>query len=179
MTDTAGTDSLTLKARPGNRTYLGATVADGGVNFAVASTVADGVAVCLFDDQGNETRFDLDDYDAGTWHGFVPDVSPGQSYGYRVTGPFDPENGLRCNPSKLLLDPYARAIRGSVTFDRALLGHDPDDPARPSQADSAPYVPRSLVIDQADYDWEGDTQLHHRSVDSVLYEVHVKGFTAR
>ena len=171
--------SLTLKARPGNRAYLGATVRDGGVNFAVASTLAESVAVCLFDAEGHETRFDLDDYDAGVWHGFVPDVKPGQAYGYRVNGPFDPKNGLRCNPSKLLLDPYARAIAGGVTYNPALLGHDPDDPAKPGQGDSAPFVPRSLVIDTEGYDWEGDTQLHRRSVDSVIYEVHVKGFTAR
>jgi glycogen operon protein len=171
--------SLTLKAMPGDRTYLGATVRDGGVNFAVASTLAESVAVCLFDSDGHETRFNLDDYDAGVWHGFVPDVKPEQAYGYRVNGPFDPKNGLRCNPSKLLLDPYARAIAGGVTYDPALLGHDPDDPAKPGQADSAPFVPRSLVTDAEDYDWEGDTQLRRRSVDSVIYEVHVKGFTAQ
>ena len=176
---TAQGSTLVLKALPGNRTHLGATVTNGGVNFAVSSTVADEVTLCLFDDQGNETRFEFDDYDAGVWHGFVPGVQPGQAYGYRVKGPFDPRNGLRCNPSKLLLDPYARAIRGSVAFGPALLGHDQDDPSRPSQVDSAPHVPRSLVIDQVGYDWEGDAQLHRRSVDSVLYEVHVKGFTAR
>ena len=173
------TESPTFTSRPGNRTHLGATVTDGGVNFAVASTVAESVAVCLFDSDGNETRFELEDYDAGTWHGLVPGVGPGQAYGYRVNGPFDPGNGLRCNPGKLLLDPYARAIVGGVTYGPALLGHDPDDPAKPGQADSAPFVPRSVVIDSGGYDWEGDTQLHHRSVDSVIYEVHVKGFTAR
>jgi isoamylase len=176
---TAQGSTLTLKALPGNRTHLGATVADGGVNFAVCSTVADEVILCIFDEQGNETRFEFDDYDAGVWHGFVPGVRPGQAYGYRVKGPFDPANGLRCSPSKLLLDPYARAIYGSVTSGPALLGHDPQDPSSPSEVDSAPCVPRSLVIDQAGYDWEGDAQLHRRSVDSVLYEVHVKGFTAR
>jgi isoamylase len=94
------TESLTLKARPGNRTYLGATVVDGGVNFAVCSTVAESVAVCLFDVDSTETRYDLDDYDAGIWHGLVPDVRPGQAYGFRVTGPFDPARGLRCNPGR-------------------------------------------------------------------------------
>jgi len=172
-------ESPVLKARPGNRAVLGATVVEGGVNFAVASTVAESVAVCLFDADGAETRFDLGDYDAGVWHGVVPGVGPGQAYGYRVTGPFDPANGLRCNPNKLLLDPYARAIAGGVTWDPALLGHDQDDPGNPSQADSAPFVPRSLVTDAAGYDWEGDTQLQRRPADSVLYEVHVKGFTAR
>jgi glycogen operon protein len=175
---TEGT-TLVRKARPGNRTHLGATVVDGGVNFAVSSTVAEGVTVCLFDDQGHETQIELDDYDAGVWNGVVPDIGPGQAYGYRVQGPWDPGNGLRCNPHKLLLDPYARAVRGAVTFGKALYGHDADDPARPSQVDSAPCVPRSLVVDHSGYDWEGDTQLHRRSVDSVLYEVHVKGFTAR
>ncbi|HET9079758.1 MAG TPA: glycogen debranching protein GlgX [Trebonia sp.] len=163
--------TLTLKARPGNRAHLGATVGDGGVNFAVASTVAESVDVCLFDVAGTETRFELDEYDAGVWHGFVPGVAPGQAYGYRVHGPFEPARGLRCNPGKLLLDPYARAIVGSVIFNEALRGDN--------AADSAPFVPRSLAVNQVSYDWEGDTQLHHRSVDSVIYEVHVKGFTAR
>ncbi|HEX9042662.1 MAG TPA: glycogen debranching protein GlgX [Trebonia sp.] len=182
MTGTGGTPaepSATPKAMPGDRTHLGATPRDGGVNFAVASTVAESVAVCLFDGEGHETRYDLGEYDAGVWHGFVPGIQPGQAYGYRVQGPFEPAQGLRCNPRKLLLDPYARAIVGSVTHHQALLGHQPDDPARPSQADSAPYVPRSLVTDGSGYDWEGDTQLRRRSADSVLYEVHVKGFTMR
>jgi glycogen operon protein len=160
-----------LKARPGNRTVLGATVTGNGVNFAVASTVAESVAVCVFSADGTETRFDLDDYDAGVWHGVVPDAGPGQAYGYRVTGPFDPGGGLRCNPAKLLLDPYARAIAGDVTENPALRGDN--------DADSAPFVPRCLVTDPSAYDWEGDTQLRHRSADSVIYEVHVKGFTAQ
>jgi isoamylase len=170
---------MMFKAMPGDVARLGATARDGGVNFAVASTVAESVDVCLFDGDGRETRFGLTEYDAGVWHGFIPGIQPGQAYGYRVSGPFEPARGLRCNPNKLLLDPYARAIVGSVTYDQALLGHDPDDPARPSQADSAPYVPRSLVTDEAGYDWAGDTQLHRRSADSVLYELHVKGFTMR
>jgi isoamylase len=162
--------TLTLKARPGDRAHLGATAGDDGVNFAVASTVAEAVDVCLFDADGTETRFELDEYDAGVWHGLVPGAGPGQAYGFRVHGPFDPGRGLRCNPAKLLIDPYARAIVGSVTYNQALRGDDP--------ADSAPFVPRSLVV-SADYDWEGDTQVHRRSADSVIYEVHVKGFTAR
>jgi len=170
---------LTLKAYPGDGAHLGAIPRDGGVNFAVASTVAEQVMVCLFDDSGGETRYELDEYDAGVWHGFIPGVQPGQAYGYRVKGPFDPARGLRCNPNKLLLDPYARAICGKVTYGDVLLGHDPANPERPSAIDSAPAVPRSLVIDQTGYDWEGDTQLHHPSVDSLLYEVHVKGFTMR
>ena len=179
---TEGAVKPTVKALPGDGTRLGATPRDGGVNFAVASTVAQEVAVCLFDAAtGEETRARLEHYDAGVWHGFVPDVGPGQAYGYRVNGPFDPARGLRCNPAKLLIDPYARAISGTVTYGDALLGHDPADPARPSRVDSAPYVPRSLVIDVSEraYDWSGDTRPCHSYADTVVYELHVKGFTER
>ena len=182
MTDTksAGGTPLTLRARPFDGVTLGATALDGGVNFAVTSTVADGITVCLFDSAGDETQVELEHYDAGVWHGFVPGLTVGQAYGYRVNGPFDPAAGLRCNPRKLLLDPYARAIAGAVTYDQALLGHDPADPGQPSGADSAPYMPRSLVTDDpAGYDWEGDAPLLLPYADTVLYETHVKGFTMR
>jgi isoamylase len=168
-----------LKILPGTGTLLGAIPADGGVNFAVASTVAEGVTLCLFDDNGAETRLDLPEYTAGVWHGFVPGIRPGQAYGYRVKGPFDPGRGHRCNPAKLLIDPYARAITGDVTWDKALVGHDPDEPGKPGAADSAPFVPRSLVVDGSAYDWEGDAPLGHHYAESVIYEAHVKGFTAR
>jgi glycogen operon protein len=173
---------LTVKALPGDGTRLGATPADGGVNFAVASTVAEGVTVCLFDaGTGEETQAALDHYDAGVWHGFVPGIGPGQAYGFRVNGPFDPARGVRCNPRKLLIDPYARALSGTVTYGDALLGHDPADPGKPSGLDSAPNVPRCLVTDVSEqaYDWEGDTQPRHSYADTVVYEVHAKGFTAR
>ncbi len=179
---TEGAVKATVTALPGDGARLGATPRDGGVNFAVASTVAQEVAVCLFDAAtGEETRAKLEHYDAGVWHGFVPDAGPGQAYGYRVDGPFDPARGLRCNPRKLLIDPYARAISGTVTYGDALLGHDPADPARPSGADSAPCVPRSLVIDVSEhaYDWSGDTSPRHSYADTVVYEMHVKGFTER
>jgi glycogen operon protein len=171
-------ESATLKARPGDAARLGAIARDGGVNFAVASTVADEVVLCLFDDDGTETPVPLDDLDAGVWHGFVPGIGPGQAYGYRVSGPFEPARGLRCNPRKLLLDPYARALRGQLTYGPELLGHDPGDPGRPSGADSACRVPRSVVI-SPDYDWAGDTPPGHGYPDSILYETHVKGFTMR
>jgi len=175
MTDTA---SLALKALPGHRSELGAIVYSHGTNFAVASTVADEVTVCLFDSSGEETRIRLEEYDAGVWHGLVEGVGPGQAYGYRVAGPFEPARGLWCNPDKLLLDPYARAFTGHLTYGDEVLSHDPADLGRPSGADSRDNVPRSLVTDNG-YDWEGDTQLHFRSVDSVIYEAHVKGFTMR
>ena len=135
------------------------------MNFAVASTVARvGHRLPLRRRSGDETRFDLDDYDAGVWHGFVPGVGPGQAYGYRVSGPFDPANGLRCNPAKLLLDPYARAIAGAVTYgDRRCSATTRTTRPGRARPTPRPFVPRSLVIDPAGYDWEGDTQLHRRS----------------
>ena len=171
---TAGAVRATVRALPGDSARLGATPVDGGVNFAVASSVAEEVIVCLFDaTTGEETQARLEHYDDGVWHGLVPGVGPGQAYGYRVEGPFDPARGLRCNPAKLLLDPYARAISGAVTYGDALLGHDP--------ADSAPYVPRSLVVDVSEqgYDWAGDVKPRHSYADTVVYELHPKGFTER
>ena len=117
---------------------------DGGANFAVASG-ADAVHLCLFDDAGTETRVGLTEYDAGVWHGFVAGVAPGQAYGYRMTGPYEPARGLRYNPTKLLLDPYALAIDGEVRFGPEVLGYDIADPDRPSTLDSAAHVPRSIV----------------------------------
>ena len=168
-----------LRILPGSGTQLGAVPGDDGVNFAVASTLAEGVTLCLFDENGEESRIDLAEYDAGVWHGLVPGIQHGQAYGYRVKGPFDPASGKRCNPSNLLLDPYARAVQGTVTWNPALLGHDPDDPGKPGTVDSAPFVPRSLVVDGSGYDWEGDTPLGLPYAESVIYETHVKGFTAR
>jgi glycogen operon protein len=162
---------------PGWRDPLGATVRDGGVNFAVASSSADGVELCLFDDDGGETRIDLVDYDAGVWHAFVEGVRPGQRYGYRATGPYSPRDGVRCNQAKLLLDPYARATTGGVTFGPEVLGYDPADPERPSLLDSAGHVPRSIVVDPT-FAWpDGPPLIPRRYADSVIYEVHVKGYT--
>src|SRR5437660_8102934 len=107
LLDPRPSDPRTLEALPGTMFPLGATPDEGGTNFAVASGVAGGVMLCLFDERGGETRIPLEECDAEVWHGFVPGVGPGQAYGYRVTGPYDPARGLRCNPAKLLLDPYA------------------------------------------------------------------------
>jgi glycogen operon protein len=167
-----------MTALPGTPFPLGATAGDGGTNFAVASEAADGVDLCLLDEAGAETaRVPLQDFDAGVWHGFLPGIKAGQAYGFRVNGPWDPARGLRCNPAKLLLDPYARAITGTVAFGPEVLGHAAGDPSAPSSLDSAACVPRSLVADGM-YRWTGPRPRHDYA-DTVIYETHVKGFTMR
>jgi isoamylase len=163
-------------ARPGTAFPLGATPGPGGTNFAVASA-GEGVLLCLFDAAGVETQIALQERDGDVWHGFVPEVTPGQAYGYRVTGPYDPRRGLRCNPAKLLLDPYARAIDGEVRFRPEVLGYAVDDQEAPSPLDSAGHVPRSLVVD-ASFDWNARPRPEHSYADTIIYEIHVKGFTA-
>ena len=167
-----------VTALPGSQFPLGATVRDGGTNFAVASSIADAMTLCLFDGAGRETQIPLTDYDAGVWHGFVPGVGPGQAYGYRVTGPYDPARGLRCSPAKLLLDPYARAISGEVAFGPEVLGYAVDNPGAPSTLDSAGHMPRSLVADEK-FRWTDGGSVRRRYADTVIYEVHAKGFTMR
>ena len=164
---------------PGSQFPLGATVCDGGTNFAVASGVADGMLLCLFDEAGAETQIPLRDYDAGVWHGFVPGIGAGQAYGYRATGPYDPARGARCNPAKLLLDPYARALHGTVTFGPELLGYAAGDQDAPSAADSSASVPRSLVVADDAFRWGDGTRPRHRFSDTIIYELHVRGFTMR
>jgi isoamylase len=166
-------------ALPGREFPLGATVRDGGTNFAVASEVADGMAVCLFDEAGTETQVMLADYDAGVWHAFVPGVGAGQAYGYRAAGPYDPAAGVRCNPAKLVQDPYARAFSGTVSFGPEVLGYSASDPDAPSDLDSADSVPRSLVVADEPFAWRDKTRPAHSYADTVIYEVHVKGFTMR
>jgi isoamylase len=175
-------DAHPAVALPGSLFPLGATPGQrlgiAGTNFALASSVASAVTLCLFDQAGAETPIPLRDNDADVWHAFVPGAGPGQAYGYRVDGPWDPARGLRCNPAKLLLDPYARAISGSVSFGPEVLGQDKADPAKPSMLDSAGHVPRSLVVDPQ-FPWQDDNRPWHRYADTVLYEIHVKGFTMR
>jgi isoamylase len=175
---TAVLEHATGRALPGNPFPLGATPRDGGTNFAVASSIAERVILCLFDEAGNETRTELPEYDAGVWHGFVPGAGPGQAYGYRVHGRYDRAMGLRCNPAKLLLDPYARSISGGVRYGPELLDYSLADPSAPSDLDSGPHVPRGLVTDGT-FKWGHDTLPRHRYADTVLYEAHVKGLTMR
>ena len=175
---------MTATAKPGTRILpgsqfpLGATPAASGTNFAVTSSVADAVTLCLFDDAGTETQIPLVDYDAGVWHGFIPGIGPGQAYGYRVFGPYDPSRGVLCNPAKLLLDPYARAISGEVRFGPEVLGYAAGDPGAPSTLDSAGHMPRGLVVDP-EFAWADDRLPRRRYADTIIYEVHVKGFTMR
>jgi isoamylase len=164
---------------PGNDYPLGAIYDGAGTNFSIFSEVAERVELCLFDERGQETRFDLPEVTSFCWHGYLPNVGPGQRYGYRVHGPWKPEEGLRCNPSKLLLDPYARAIEGQVQWDEAVFLHffnDPEGP--PNQKDSASFMPKAIVINPY-FDWGNDrhprTPAHH----TIIYETHVKGFSIK
>jgi isoamylase len=176
---TATGEAGTLRALPGRESPpLGATPSAAGTTFAVASSVAEAMTLCLFDDAGQETRIPLPEYDAGVWHGFVPGVGPGQAYGYRASGRYDPASGLRCNPAKLLLDPYARAISGEVAFGPEVLGYAADNPDARSPLDSAGHVPRSLVTGGT-FRWTDSSPRRRRYSDTIIYEVHVKGFTMR
>ena len=158
---------------------MGATYDGLGVNFALFSEVADRVELCLFDEDGRETRVDLPEVTGFIWHGYVPQLSPGQRYGYRVHGPWAPAQGRTCNPAKLLLDPYAKAIDGDVTWNQAVYPYQLDDPAGPPETtDSAPFVQRSVVINPF-FDWTDDRPPRHPPNETIIYETHVKGLSMR
>ena len=175
-------DSRTAVALPGKPSPLGATpgmrLGIAGTNFAIASSIANSVTLCLFDEAGAEIQIPVRDNNSDVWHVFVPGIGPGQAYGYRISGPWDPARGLRCNPAKLLLDPYAKAISGSVSFGPEVLGQDETDPGKPSALDSAAHVQRSFVVD-SEFCWQDHERPGYRYWDTVLYEIHVKGFTMR
>ena len=170
------TASTTRRADPAPHAPLGAHHDRAGTSFALFSSVAEAVQVCLFDQVGRELAFDLESDEGFVWHGYLPGVAPGQRYGFRVHGPWDPPSGVRCNPAKLLLDPYARAVAGELRWDPAVYGHVSDDPDRAEGSDSAPYVPRS-VVGSEEFDWGDDRGPGLAMADSIFYEVHVKGFT--
>ncbi|QDH10861.1 glycogen debranching protein GlgX [Nocardioides dongxiaopingii] len=163
---------------PGRHEPLGATWGVEATNFAVHAPRATRAWVCLFDDDGRETRHPLTERTLGTWHGALPDVAPGTRYGFRADGPWDPARGLRFNPAKLLLDPYARAVSGTLTPHPAVYGFDADAPERRDDRDSAPHVPRSVVVAPDDFAWGGERPKRQRWRDTVIYELHVKGMTA-
>ena len=162
---------------PGRAWPLGSTWSAESTNFAVYAPRATAAWVCVFDDEGGERQHQLTEQTLGIWHGAIPGLAPGTRYGYRVDGHWDPEQGLRFNPNKLLLDPFARAISGELTLDPAIFGYVLGQPETMDTADSAPYVQRSVVVDEA-FDWGEDRPLRHRWRDSVIYELHVKGMTA-
>ncbi|MDX6724347.1 MAG: isoamylase, partial [Solirubrobacteraceae bacterium] len=155
---------------------LGARAEATGATFSVYSSVADAVEVCLFDDSGRESRYALAQEEGYVWAAHVDGVLPGRRYGFRVHGPWDPSRGLRCNPAKLLLDPYATAIAGGVRWHPAVYGQRAGDPDQRDDADSAPYVPRSIV-GGGRFDWNADRPPATPLADSIIYELHVKGFT--
>jgi isoamylase len=164
---------------PGEPFPLGATWDGHGTNFSIFSEVASRVELCLFDESGQQEIVRLSEVTAFCWHGYVPGVGPGQRYGFRVDGPWAPADGHRCNAAKLLLDPYARAVSGSIQWGPAVLPYTiSSDGNDKSDEDSAPFVPRSIVVDP-NFDWGGDHLLRRPLHETVIYEVHVKGFTKR
>ncbi|MTK04116.1 glycogen debranching protein GlgX [Micromonospora sp. CP22] len=169
-----------MQVWPGERYPLGATYDGMGTNFAIFSEVAERIELCLFDewDTGAERRVELREVDAYVWHAYLPGIGPGQRYGYRVHGPYDPGNGLRCNPAKLLIDPYAKAIDGDVQWDPAVYDYHHDDPERINTDDSAPFMPKSVVVNPY-FDWGNDAPPRIPYHHSVIYEAHVRGLTMR
>src|SRR5712664_369372 len=165
-----------LEVWPGRAYPLGASFDGTGTNFALFTEVAEAVELCLFDDDGQERKVPLEEVDAFSWHAYLPNVGPGQRYGYRVHGPYLPKQGVRCNPSKLLLDPYARAIEGQVQWNPACYAYELGDESSINNADSAPYVFRSIVQNPY-FDWANDRHLDTPLHETVIYEAHVKGMT--
>jgi isoamylase len=161
---------------PGKPYPLGATFDGSGVNFALFSEIADRVELCLIGERGSETRIELTEVDGSVWHGYIPGVQPGQRYGYRVHGPYDPANGHRCNPSKLLLDPYAKAIEGQIDGDESLFSYKFGDMKAFNDANSARHTMLGVVTTPF-FDWGHDRPPGHQYHDSVIYETHVKGLT--
>ena len=158
---------------------LGASYDGAGVNFALYSQVAQKVELCLFDEHDVETRIEMTERNSYVWHNYIPGLHPGQRYGYRVYGPYDPMHGLRCNPNKLLLDPYAKAIEGNIDGDESLFSYwfkSPDDTSAMNDLDSAAHTMKSAVINPY-FDWGNDQHPYISYHDSVIYEAHVRGMT--
>jgi isoamylase len=176
----------TLPTRwPGNAYPLGATYDGAGTNFSLFSEIADAVDLCLIDSDGREARLPLDEVDGFVWHAYLPNVSPGQRYGFRVHGPFDPAAGHRCDPSKLLLDPYGKAFDGDFTFGQALFSYDlkavepgsnSAETGTPPMIDSLGHTMTSVVINPF-FDWAFDRAPLTPYHETVIYEAHVKGLT--
>ena len=169
---------MTAPIWPGRPYPQGAAFDGSGTNFAVFAENAERVELCLFDDNGFETRLRLPEVTAFVYHGYVPGVVPGQRYGFRVHGPWSPGDGMLYNPDKLLLDPYAKAIEGAIDWtDGSVFAHQPGHPDRRDDRDSSGAMPRSVVVDDR-FDWTGDVLLRRPLYESIVYETHVKGLTA-
>ncbi len=168
-----------MQIRPGSMYPLGSTFDGAGVNFALYSSAATRVELCLFDGNNRETRIEITECNTFVWHVYIVGIQPGQRYGYRVYGTYDPDSGLRCDPSKLLLDPYAKAIEGMIDSDASLFSYDitkPDDPDARNTEDSAAHTMKSVVINPF-FDWGNDRHPQIAYHDSVIYEAHVRGMT--
>ena len=179
----AGSPPTLATIWPGSSYPLGATFDGGGTNFALFSEIAEKVELCLIDEGGRESRIALDEVDGYVWHAYLPGINPGQRYGFRVHGPFDPSTGHRCDPSKLLLDPYGKSFDGEFTFGQALYSYDmaaaAEDPAEtgtPPQVDSLGHTMTSVVINPF-FDWATDRAPRTPYHETVIYEAHVKGMT--
>jgi isoamylase len=168
----------TSPVNPGDPYPLGAMWDGSGTNFAVFSQSAEAIDLCLFDEEGHEIRFELPEVDAFVWHGYLEEAEPGQLYGYRVRGAYDPRQGLRSNYAKLLLDPYARAISGSVRWGPEVYGYQwtKHDDLLIDNTDSATAMPKSIVVDSA-FDWAEDRRPRTPWHDTLIYETHVRGLT--
>ena len=165
---------------PGQPTPMGSTPDTQGTNFAVysASATQGAVSLCLFADDGTETRLPVTARTGDVWHAYAPGIGAGQRYGYRLNGPWNPHAGIWSNEAKLLLDPWSKAIDGCYDGDPSAISHMPNDRTSPDPRDSAPHVPRSVVVDPA-FDWGDDTPPGIAMADSVIYETHVRGLTKR
>ncbi|TLV02099.1 glycogen debranching protein GlgX [Dyadobacter luticola] len=169
-----------LRALPGKPYPLGAHWDGQGVNFAVFSENAESIELCLFDEENKEyAKIRIEEITHHVWHVYVPGLGPGQLYGYRVSGPYEPDNGHRFNPAKLVVDPYARALSGTLEWNDALFAYrigDPEEDLSMNTDDSAPYIPKSVVVDES-FDWEDDQRIDRPYHQTIIYEAHVRGFT--
>ena len=172
-----------MKLLPGHPYPLGATYDGEGINFAIFAENATAVELCLFRKPGAKKEYkkvSLWERSHQVWHVYIPGLKPGQAYGYRVHGPYEPQNGHRYNPNKLLIDPYAKAIGGRIEWDDSLFGYDVHSDQKDlsfSESDSAPFIPKSIVVDKS-FDWGGDERPNIPYENTVIYELHVKGFSA-
>lgn len=176
------TGSASLEMRSGEWQRLGALFDGEGTNFALFSACAERVELCIFDESGQieVARITLPEYTNEVWHGYIPGLKPGALYGYRVHGPFDPENGHRFNPNKLLIDPYARELAGEINWNKAVFAYNLDAEDKDlsfNEEDSAAFMPKGRVIDPSALDWSGDRRPMIGWADTIVYETHVKGFT--